>query len=265
MKDRRMKIRIMAFSTLLLLVFLGLWGWWQGSRLLGCRVIAAGQKAQLCRVQLPAPENLSLTWQNIELPQDAEKGMYCLPQKAGAPLSGNLALWAEGEKQELYLVKEEWAAWQEAMKTASPLTLYAVKEGEWFPLQVLVTGLPVLEITTSDPAETLTGDARGSMELFWPAGQDVKAHYQTSSILYHVRGNSSLAFNKKNYKMELLDEYGNPRDLNLLNLREDDDWRLASLAEDETLCKERAVCRLWNQIAGEYGYPQTNVMEYLEL
>ena len=83
---------------------------------------------------------------------------------------------------------------------------------------------------------------------------------------FHVRGATSIIFEKKSYRIELHDAVGNNEDASLLGLREDDDWILNAVGTDKSLAREKICYDLWKKLGlmEEDPVPAPE-MEYTEL
>lgn len=143
----------------------------------------------------------------------------------------------------------------------------------------LVTHLPIIEIDTSKDGEyqKIPGKAILDAEMNTVIGvetgengeTDIEAKLRTietegewhdsegeadleSSILIHIRGNSSRAFDKSNYRIKLTED-GNPlenRKLPLLGMNESADWVLHGPFLDKTLIRNYMWMNLSAEIMG---------------
>ena len=90
--------------------------------------------------------------------------------------------------------------------------------------------------------------------------------YRDFECSFHVRGNTSVLFDKKSYRVELHDKNGNSLKESLLGLRKDDDWVLNSLGTDKTLAREKVCYDLWEELGRMEEHPvPAPAMEYAEL
>ena len=90
---------------------------------------------------------------------------------------------------------------------------------------------------------------------------------QRSAATFRPRGATSMSFPKTSYRIGLLDEAGENRNLSFLGLREDDDWLLNSLYSDRSKVRDKLSLDLWNEIAAEtadYNLDGTH-MRYIEV
>lgn len=102
----------------------------------------------------------------------------------------------------------------------------------------------------------------GNVYLY--AGKDINslndAPQVSSGMHVKYRGNSSLFYDKKQYKLELLDENGAKKDENLLGMGEDSDWILNISMSDKSLLRNY----LAYNVAGEID-PFTPDVQYCEV
>jgi len=237
----------------------------EDQRILGCRPLSEKKKEALSEARPVSAQEVQLLWNNEALPYDRALGAFCLPQTLEEGWSGYLRVVAQGENYPLYLSREEWEDKSAALREARVLSLYGLNRQDTIRLQVVATALPVMEISTTAPAEELEGEAKGSLRLFWLQAPEREDRLIFSRLCYHVRGSGSLSYEKKNYTVSLKDDEGRARHRDLLGLRDDDDWKLFSLALDDTLCREKTANDLWNRMAARDGSPPSNEMRYVEL
>ncbi len=236
----------------------------RGKSILDCPALSAEKAENLQKTEGEA-DRIDLFLEGRKLPADKESGVFCLPQSLAEEWEGRLDAQVDGLAAPICLSEGSWQDKARALREGDPLSAYVKVGTAWQEVQISVTALPVLEIHTEKFYSQLGEEGYGTLRVFDMGAEDAGERFLETPISYHVRGFGSLTFAKKNYKISLLDEQGGQANASILGLREDDDWRLYSLAADETLCKEKAVCDLWNQWAELTGQPKTNEIEYLEL
>ena len=102
----------------------------------------------------------------------------------------------------------------------------------------------------------------GTIVVFDP----YRGQYQNSSCTFHVRGATSLLFDKKSYRVELKQTEGSSDKKSFLGLRSDDDWILNSLCTDRSLEREKICYDLWKDLnAMEENPVASSEIEYCEL
>ena len=244
--------------------------------LLGARLTDAAQLASITALPQASAEGCVLHWNGEVLPYDAERGVYCLPQPLDGSAAGSLSTtWGR-----IYLPEEQWAQGrQDAMAEGRTLAAYVSDGRRWCRLEVYLSGVPALVVHTQrsvpyklDP-QYVSGTMAsldlaynyGEYTLFWPEGNS-RSQAVTGGIEYHWRGNTNLLANKKSYRLNLLDEKGQPDAKDLLGLGEDADWFLLNFATDTTRARDKVAWQLWQQLAqqNEHDLPGIQV-EYVEL
>lgn len=244
--------------------------------LLGARLADAAQLASITALPQASAEGCVLHWNGEVLPYDAERGVYCLPQPLDGSAAGSLSTtWGR-----VYLPEEQWAQGrQDAMAEGRTLEAYVSDGRRWCRLEVYLSGVPALVVHTGssvpyklDP-QYVSGTMAsldlaynyGEYTLFWPEGNS-RSQAVTGNIEYHWRGNTNLLANKKSYRLNLLDEKGQPDAKDLLGLGEDADWFLLNFATDTTRARDKVAWQLWQQLAqqNEHDLPGIQV-EYVEL
>ena len=105
----------------------------------------------------------------------------------------------------------------------------------------------------------------GSIRVFWPEG-NLRQQVVSTGVEWHWRGNASYFADKKSYRLNLLDENGNPDAQDLLGLGSDADWILLNLATDVTRVRDKVANDLWNQMSATWEFdPSGAVCEFVEL
>lgn len=223
-------------------------------------------------------ENTSLTTDDIlqnlyfngeALPYDAKSSTFYLP------LSMKNETWEYGELT--CNVKEVSILFTTNFKEVSKLDAIANNEGfsllaftkqEHRYYHIVFTGLPIMNITINDGS--LEESASIDMSLY---SADTKSEWvQNSMANIRVRGNTSRNYPKKGYKLELT-KYSNSgsvvnNKLSLLNMREDNDWILYAMYNDNTKIRDKLSIDIWNQFGAKdnpYSSDFGTKLEYVEL
>lgn len=157
---------------------------------------------------------------------------------------------------QLYFLWEEgFETFSKAVEEGCKFSLYAVDEdGNYSSYGVFFTTLPVLEMH----GECIEIDERereiyeGEMNFWEP---ETKNSHQlivkNSGIQWHVRGYSSMSFQKKSLRLSLKKENGEKQNLSLAGLASDDDYILNPMWFDDVKVREKLAIDLWNEIAEE--------------
>lgn len=125
-----------------------------------------------------------------------------------------------------------------------PLLVYNDAEYSWYYL--VFSGLPIIDLTTDAGMwqENIEG-----MAVFYDTDFTVNG-VKESSYLGHIRGNTSRMYPKKGYKLNLVKDTASDTRVNnkmaLFGMREDDDWILYAIYNDETKIRDRWCIDLWN-------------------
>lgn len=116
----------------------------------------------------------------------------------------------------------------------------------WSEYYIIFSGLPIIDLATNEGfwSEEITGTA-----VFYDTNF---TFYGTEQSAYngHIRGNTSRMFPKKGYKINLTTEKSGVTELNkmsLFGMREDDDWILHALYNDDTKIRDRLSMEVWEQ------------------
>ncbi len=145
-----------------------------------------------------------------------------------------------------------------------------IRCGSYFQrVNVVITTLPVLylDIDGTYMDEEQRNIVHGKLTLWNSLGSAGESyHTETSNAEWHMRGNSTRIYPKLSWKVNLRDEHGQNKDLNLLGLGSDDDWILNPMSMDDTFIKEKLAQELWNQLAKDTDYNyQMSTGEYVEV
>ena len=214
-----------------------------------------------------------LSFEGEEAAVDWAKNSIYISQSAkklahSSELQGKLA--ATNPEYSLYFLENP------AMKEPSrsvcqgePFTLIIQCGSHFQRVNVVITTLPVLYLdlngTYTDEQER--NIMHGKLTLWNSLGSATNSyHTETSSVEWHMRGNSTRIYPKRSWKVNLHDEYGQNRNLNLLGLGSDDDWILNPMCMDDTFLKEKLAQEIWNELAKgtDYNY-QMSSGEYVEV
>lgn len=169
----------------------------------------------------------------------------------------------EVEGSVYFLSDEELDNLSDAMQDSHAFTCLIVQGRTCFQAKVVFTGLPIVTIhyEGSEPTEEKEVH-EGTFALFDPDRKEVVG----TPCTFHVRGNTSSLFDKKNYKVSLTRANGSKYKQSLLGMREDDDWILNAVYQDDTHIREKVATDLWNQVNDLEETPvYTSHMEFVEV
>ena len=234
----------------------------------GKRRLAAGQNPGVCFEQTLLPYTSDGT---LYLAQDFRK-----PDWVGK-------LTADSRDAYLCMLPDEaWADKAGSIRENHVFQLYYVEENAYYPLKLVISGMPVMTLTTEREEEQDKGDSEvdpdhyyldpdilyyGKMQLFNPGVGVSRYEITESGMRYYERGVSSSVYPKKSYSLGLLDARGENLDVSLLGMRSDNSWKLKAMVADDSRVREKSACEIWESFAAT----NTEVneegprMEYLEL
>lgn len=160
--------------------------------------------------------------------------------------------------------------------------LWMVGEDSYYELDLIVSGMPLMTITTEREELQDLGDYDtdpdryvydpdiiwyGRMQLFNPGVGVDRYEITETAAKYYLRGNSSSYYEKKSYSLGLLDINGGNLNVSLLGMRSDNKWKLKNMVADTSRVHEKTACQIWEM------FDQSNLdvsqpgprMEYVEL
>ena len=158
---------------------------------------------------------------------------------------------------------------QQMIAEGKKINLLVYNQNSWSNYYVVFTGLPIIDLATNEgfyATEDITGVA-----VFYDT--DFALHgTKQSEYNGHIRGNTSRMFPKKGYKLNLTynNEYGevDNNKLSLFGMREDDDWILYALYNDDTKLRDALSMEVWDKFGAkavsENSYYGTK-MTYVEV
>ena len=142
----------------------------------------------------------------------------------------------------------------------------AVRDGHVFSLlilqpfsgyseyQVVFTTLPVIRMD-GDYSHTKDDSRKVNLGDFcvWNAGAPDSSDYSTKSTrtYWNIRGGLTTDFDKKSWRLSLVDEKKKKNSVSFFGLDADDDWILNALVMDDTKLRDRFCMNLWNELADD--------------
>lgn len=142
--------------------------------------------------------------------------------------------------------------------------LYLEEEGTCSGFSIVFTGLPTvsLEYDAEYPLTTRKEDHDGVIAV-----QGTDGSYVLSECSFHLRGDTTLSYDKKSYKVTLKTTNGEKNHLSLLGMRCDDDWILNAQYTDGSRIREPLAYELWEEMQILTGEEEakTSHMEFVEV
>ncbi|MBQ8858134.1 MAG: CotH kinase family protein [Lachnospiraceae bacterium] len=202
----------------------------------------------------------NLLCNEIQVPVDyVEKTFYI-------PLNMETEEWetlefTSGKPEYQILFSEDFTKYdkKQLLRDNADIEFLVYNDVEFSTYHIRFTGLPVIDISTAGGIENqkeIAGNA-----VFYDTNFSTQG-IQNSEYNGHVRGNMSTLFPKKGYKINLTKQRADGvvenNKLSLFGMREDDDWILSALYNDESKLREAMCIELWNQMGGTGIYTNSN-------
>ncbi len=210
----------------------------------------------LCEGKEDAFMEPEITINGGKVAYDSEQNLLLVPQNlAEDGFAGRLQV-PDGE---LYFLEDDALANKaETLRESKMLHLFWIRDTRCWMYNVYFTGMPVASMTTKEVTEEEISN--GEIWVYDPYHNN--ARYQTAECSWHLRGGASLGYEKSSYRLSLTD-----KKLSLLGMRQDDDWMLHGLYDDEGLIHNKFSYEVWHEIAASnnVAYDEGINMEYVEL
>lgn len=208
-----------------------------------CFVAASKYDAALAGKEQIAFDPGAIQFEGLDVPYDAEQNTVYISQNCDTSRwEGTLT--ARDKNARIYILEDSDGNKQQSIKEGRVFKAAVVWDGTYMECSFVFSGLPVISLADRDEEKADKSERRGRILVFDPY-IDVCSEY---SCIFHIRGNTSVIFDKKSYKLVLCDGSGNPIKESLLGLRKDDDWILNSLSTDRTLAREKVCYDLWKRL-----------------
>lgn len=231
--------------------------------------------------KLTSAQNPGVYFGQALLPYDADGTLYLSQNFEVEEWVGELVT----DSRDTFLCTLPDAAWSDkaaSIRDNHVFRLWMVGEEGYYELNLIVSGMPVMTITTEREEQQDLGDYEtdpdrfvydpeiiwyGKMQLFNPGVGVSQYEITETGAKYYLRGDSSSSFEKDSYSLGLLDSKGEKLNASLLGMRSDNSWKLKNMVADTTKVREKTACQIWelfdesNTAVSEPG-PR---MEYVEL
>ena len=205
-----------------------------------------------------------LQFEGCDAPFDDARDTVYIPQSLGADgLEGKLTVSEKGG--EICILTDDPiddVQPADIIEQGTAYRLAVVFPDSYMEAGIVFIGLPAISIHYDDGEISGKEKHTGRIDVLDPSRDE----YRSFDCSFHVRGNTSVLFDKKSYRVELHDKNGNNLKESLLGLRRDDDWILNSLSTDRTLAREKICYALWEILGRMEREPvPAPSMEYAEL
>ena len=154
------------------------------------------------------------------------------------------------------------------LESNSTIKLLAYNETICHEYSLKLTSLPMINVK-ADKEFSKEHPAAFTMEVF-DNRDNAQVYYSASTGIIHQRGNSSMAYPKQSYKINLKTSIGKAesRDPDLLGLRENNEWILYAPYWDRDLVRNVFTTRMWKESCAkqnEFGVDNGHDFRFVEL
>ena len=142
---------------------------------------------------------------------------------------------------------------QKFIAEGSKIPILVYTDTEYASYFLAFSGLPMIDLTTDVGMwqENIEGTA-----VFYDTDFTING-VKESGYNAHLRGNTSRMYPKKGYKMNLVKNTASNTAVNnklsLFGMREDDDWILYAMYNDESKIRDRLCIDIWNSFGAKEG------------
>lgn len=203
-----------------------------------------------------------LLFNEAEVSYDKETDTVYIPQNISEKYFKGTLKAVNSDMRICFAEDDSFKKMAEAIREGHDFALYLIKGREYDLCHIVFTGMPVMNLTTREsvPDEEEGIINYGTVQVY--DQYHTSTQLQKTDCVYHVRGSSSVGYEKPNYKLELSE-----KKFSFLGMRRDDDWILNSLYDDAGLVHNKISMAVWNRIAGYNETPNDNGItgEYLEV
>lgn len=250
-----------------------------GRRFFSVGTLSAQEAAEISSLAVLKPDLLqeqdgALLYNGVPLPKDEESGIYYLSQNMNASYwQGSLSCGASGCR--LYFLEDEFLYDKAAaLSSGHTFSLYAVADGFYQPVSLVITGLPLISLTSSRSYQPVydkdlepddyyfNSQTRyyGDITIFNANPKSGRCQIVSSLVRFNERGASSAKYGrKKNYSIKLLEKDGSKNDQYLFDMAVNAKWKLITMFNDGSKIRDMTSLSLWQEIAeaetdfSEYG------------
>ena len=197
---------------------------------------------------------------------DASTFYYSLVEKASNAYDPLVQIHCRSENVKVLIIGEPITL--QTIEQNIPLRIFASDGKQYREYRVVCTTLPLLKIDSDIVLFEGKGKDQEMQMMLFDNRADVRQRLLGFSGLIHLRGNSTLYYPKKNYKMTIhqVSPGNNLReaDLSLLGMdRHDGEWLLYSAYNDQERIRNVFSTNLWDlSSAGKNKYGIRNGMQY---
>ena len=225
-------------------------------KVLGVEVLSQEEIDLLCADKEFLRFDSEIFFNQCPIGYDESQNMLLIPQKLENNFFDGEIESSEGRL--VFLFDELWFNKSTAMADNHVFRLFWISEEYYWMYNVYFSGMPIAKLSSEYIDEN--GENNGSMWIYDQYSSNMR--FQNEKCRFRERGSSSLVFPKVSYKIVFTEGKHS-----LLRMREDDDWILNSLYDDEGLIHNKISYELWRQIAASNQIPNDEgiTMEFVEI
>ena len=264
---KSLRVILAVVSVIVLVAVTGFLVVQENAMVMGFYSIKHDKAVTLCEASLADDTNTDMLFNGSLIPYDKSTNTYYVFQPEKDVFTGNLQ--AKNNKLEVYVTQDG----------AGQLYFLFEQNKTYKMSPVVLSGVPLLNITLDDfdaqaQAKIIMDGAtekpinNGKYTMFSPAENSNKADMtQTGHLNLSLRGKTSLNFDKKGYKVSVVDKKGEKKNVSFLDMRDDDDWILNPLYSDNTKIKEKFAYSIWDDMTAQSDNlnQKSSRLEYVEL
>lgn len=163
-----------------------------------------------------------------------------------------------GDSEYQILFSEDFTKYdkKQLIQENADIEFLVYNDSQFSTYHITFTGLPVIDLYSAGGITNQQKEIAGHV-VFYDTNFSTQG-ISSSDYHGHVRGNMSTLFPKKGYKLNLTkqrtDGTVENNKLALFGMREDDDWILNALYNDESRLREALCIDLWNEIGAKGIY-----------
>ena len=202
-----------------------------------------------------------LTFEEMTVPYDELENTVFIPQDSEIDIwTGSFSCKAPYKR--IYIMNGNSNGKKQCIEENITFKTALVSDKDYMECDLVFTGLPVVCMYNREGKVNLGEEYTGKISVFDP----YRKEYQKSSCSFHIRGSTSILFDKKSYRVELKETGSESVKKSFLGLRKDDDWILNSMYTDRSLAREKICYDLWKRVNYMEENPvASSQIEYCEL
>jgi len=165
---------------------------------------------------------------------------------------------------------------EESISNNQAFTLLVYNDLGYSLEKIKITTLPIITIDIprvptdkylKDGEDTEKWIESGTINFYGFAVGSEENRTQSYHVNLNVRGVTTLAFDKKSYKINIRDEENSPLNVDLSKARNDNDWILNAVYSDRSKMREKYITDLWQSMLETQEDPQITgfEMNYVEV